>query len=236
MLPAIMDIRTDPISFAKGPERPQGYIKITDATVRSFPISSIQLADLGSSGFRRHSCDPKLFLVTPYLIRHAATLLVATLRQDVQAIRANLLASATTTTLRCNRRSLRRRATIQSYALPSLLVGAVCSSALDEEHAQIAVSALGDAAKDGAITCRHLLRHQPKPGSKITAFAKAAPLPTAATIALEMTGPIPGTVISCRQPSSARARASISSVTRSMRSSRFSQSATKVPDDPDHSG
>ena len=48
----------------------------------------------------------------------------------------------------------------------------------------------------------------------------AAPLPIAATIALEMIGPIPGTVISCWQPSSARARASISSVTLSMRSSR----------------
>jgi hypothetical protein len=39
-------------------------------------------------------------------------------------------------------------------------------------HAQIAISALGDAAKDRAITRRHLLRHQTKPWSKITPFRK----------------------------------------------------------------
>src|SRR5271157_2473359 len=38
----------------------------------------------------------------------------------------------------------------------------------------MAVSALGDTAKDGAITRRHLLRHQAKPGRKITAFAKGS--------------------------------------------------------------
>src|SRR5271166_4358326 len=32
----------------------------------------------------------------------------------------------------------------------------------------MAVSALGDTAKDGAITRRHSLRHQAKPGCKIT--------------------------------------------------------------------
>ena len=38
----------------------------------------------------------------------------------------------------------------------------------------MAVSALGDTAKDGAITRRHLLRHQAKPGSKVTSFAKGS--------------------------------------------------------------
>lgn len=38
----------------------------------------------------------------------------------------------------------------------------------------MAVSALGDAAKDGAIPRRHLLRHQAKPGSKVTPFAKGS--------------------------------------------------------------
>ena len=38
----------------------------------------------------------------------------------------------------------------------------------------MAVSALGDTAKDGAITRRHLLRHQAKPSRKITAFAKGS--------------------------------------------------------------
>jgi hypothetical protein len=35
-------------------------------------------------------------------------------------------------------------------------------------------------------------------------LAKAAPLAMAATIALAMSGPMPGTVISCRQPEEAR--------------------------------
>jgi hypothetical protein len=46
------------------------------------------------------------------------------------------------------------------------------AGALYEQHAQTAISALGDAAKNGAITGRHLLRHQTKPCSEITPFRK----------------------------------------------------------------
>jgi hypothetical protein len=46
--------------------------------------------------------------------------------------------------------------------------------------------------------------------------AKSPPLPIAATIALEMIGPIPGTVITLRQLSSLFANVSISSVTASI--------------------
>ena len=52
----------------------------------------------------------------------------------------------------------------------------------------------------------------------------ASPVPIAATIALEMIGPIPGTVITLRQQSSLFANASISSVTVSIRSSSRRQS------------
>ena len=45
-------------------------------------------------------------------------------------------------------------------------------------------------------------------------LANAAPLPIAATIALEMIGPMPGTVMTLRQLLSLFAKASISSVTR----------------------
>src|ERR1019366_8049682 len=41
------------------------------------------------------------------------------------------------------------------------------AGALYEEHAQIASSALRDAAKDDAITGRPLLRHQAKPCGKV---------------------------------------------------------------------
>ena len=51
------------------------------------------------------------------------------------------------------------------------------------------------------MTGRHLLRHEAEPGGKVASFGKTAPLAMATTIALAMSGPIPGTVISCRQAS-----------------------------------
>src|SRR6185295_1933523 len=48
------------------------------------------------------------------------------------------------------------------------------ASALDEEHTQIAISALRDAAKDRAITGRHLFRHQAKPRGKVSPFCKGS--------------------------------------------------------------
>ena len=108
------------------------------------------------------------------------------------------------------------------------------AGAFDEEHTQIAVCALRDAAKDGAITGRHLFRHQAKPSGKVSPFVKAVPLPTAATVALAMIGPMPGTLINCPQFTSVRARPSISSVTLSMRSSRYLQSSTVSSYDPEH--
>ena len=58
-------------------------------------------------------------------------------------------------------------------------------------------------------------------------LANAPPLPIAATIALEMIGPIPGTVITLRQLSSLFANVSISSVTASIRSSSCRQSVAR---------
>ena len=101
---------------------------------------------------------------------------------------------------------------------------------LHEERAQIAIATFGDAAKDGAITCRHLLRHQgPSQAAKSRPLATAPPLPMAATMALAMSGPMPGTVINWRQLSLPCARTSISSVTRWIRSSRRRQSPLLFP-------
>ena len=50
------------------------------------------------------------------------------------------------------------------------------ASALDEEHTQIAISALRDAAKDRAITGRHLFRHQAKPRGKVSPSSSASRL------------------------------------------------------------
>ena len=48
------------------------------------------------------------------------------------------------------------------------------ASALDEEHTQIAISALRDAAKDRAITGRHLFRHKANPRGKVSPSCKGS--------------------------------------------------------------
>ena len=48
------------------------------------------------------------------------------------------------------------------------------TSALDEEHPQIATTMLSDAAKYGAITSRHLPRYQAQPGGKVPPFCKGS--------------------------------------------------------------
>src|SRR5215831_794199 len=71
---------------------------------------------------------------------------------------------------------------------------------LNEQTAQIAIAAPGDAAEDRAVAGRYLFRHQPEPGTEVAALREGIAGAVAATIALEMIGPMPGTVISCSQP------------------------------------
>src|SRR5262245_4439032 len=92
---------------------------------------------------------------------------------------------------------------------------------LHEQCPQIFVGALGDFAQDRAIPSRLLLRHEPQPGADAPL---TAPLPIAATTALEMIEPTPGTVITRWQPSSCSASDSISADTAVMRSSNRRQS------------
>src|SRR5215831_21391935 len=68
---------------------------------------------------------------------------------------------------------------------------------------------------------------RPSQAEKSRPLANAAPLPIAATIALEMIGPMPGTVITLRQLSSLFASVPISSVTVSIRSSSRRQSLAR---------
>src|SRR5262249_11572567 len=63
--------------------------------------------------------------------------------------------------------------------------------------------------------------------AKSRPFVNASPLPIAATIALEMIGPIPGTPIKRSQPTSRRARTSISLDRSSIRSSSRRQSPAR---------
>jgi hypothetical protein len=103
------------------------------------------------------------------------------------------------------------------------------TSALDEEHPQIATTMLSDAAKYGAITSRHLPRYQAQPGGKVPPFCKGSSIADRSNHPLAMMGPKPGIVIRRPQFTSVSAKPSIS-VTVSIRSSRC------ISDDFDHAG
>ena len=81
---------------------------------------------------------------------------------------------------------------------------------LHKQNAQVAVAPLRYLAEDGAIPGRDLLRYKAQPSGKVAAFRERSPVPIAATIALEMIGPMPGTLTSRSQPASCRASAVIS--------------------------
>ena len=95
---------------------------------------------------------------------------------------------------------------------------------LHEQRPQVLVAALGDLTQDRAIPRRLLLGTSPSQAPKSRPCLNPLPLPIAATTALEMIGPTPGTVINRWQLSSCCASASISAETLSMRSSSRRQS------------
>src|SRR5262249_22045079 len=92
-------------------------------------------------------------------------------------------------------------------ALPALGLNQYNPRRLDEQNPQVAIA-----------TLRYLAMRSPveiclgtAPAKRRTRpLANASPLPIAAAIALEMIGPIPGTLIGRSQPASRRAIASIS--------------------------
>ena len=70
---------------------------------------------------------------------------------------------------------------------------------LDEHDAQLAIATLGYLAQDSAVAGRDLFGDKPQPSGKVTAFGEPTSRPIAATIALKMIGPTPGTLISGAQ-------------------------------------
>ena len=141
-----------------------------------------------------------------------------------------MLASAIVRMLRCRRRGRSREPGSKALLFPTLASEQNGAGALDEEHTQIAVSAPSlmrpRIVRSPVDICFATV---PSHAAKSRPFCKAAPLPIAATMALAMIGPMPGTLINCPQFTSVRARASISSVTCSIRSSRYFQSSTVSP-------
>ena len=71
------------------------------------------------------------------------------------------------------------------------------ASGLHEEHAKVAIAALGDTPEDRSIPVDICFGTRPSQAAKSRPRVKAIPLPIAATTALEMIGPMPGIVIKC---------------------------------------
>ena len=102
------------------------------------------------------------------------------------------------------------------------------ASALHEQRAQIAIAALADAAEDRPIARRYLLRYQTEPSRQShDPWQTRCHCQWLLPLRWRMIGPMPGTVINCRQPSVPCASSSISSVTCSIRSSRRRQSSLR---------
>src|SRR6516225_9146 len=117
---------------------------------------------------------------------------------------------------------LRRRREPRAEAISGPVVRAhqqhLCC--LDQQRAQIFAASLGNAAKDGPAPPLYCRGTSPSQAAKSRPRSKASPPPIAATIAVEISGPTPGTLINCRHLASDRLRISISPVTVSIRSSR----------------
>ncbi len=82
---------------------------------------------------------------------------------------------------------------------------------MDEHAAQIFVAPLADAQQSGLTASGALLGTRPSQAAKSRPLRKAAPLPMAATVAVEASGPTPGICRSRWQLASALAMRSISS-------------------------
>jgi hypothetical protein len=74
----------------------------------------------------------------------------------------------------------------------------------DEQDMEVAIAALGYLAEERSPV-EICLGTSPSQAAKSRPFVNASPVPIAATIALEMIGPIPGTLIKRSQPASRHA-------------------------------
>src|SRR6266581_3509694 len=91
---------------------------------------------------------------------------------------------------------------LEPVALPALGLDQHNPRRLDEQGPQVAIATLRYLAEDRAIPVEICLGTSPSQAAKARPLANASPAPMAATIALEMIGPIPGTLISRSQPAS----------------------------------
>src|SRR4029450_12575784 len=174
MLLAIMENSARAISLA---DRPQRAIRVTSVrTRREDPtsISSHPLADLGREA------------LSNYILSRAG-------RSDRLSggDRPRLEAPATSQNAPCDARQLvgerdRQHIVVQPpfgsldpgfepVALPALWPDQDDPGSLDEQHAQVAIAALGYLAKDRAVPRRDLPRDQPQPSGEVAALLERIP-------------------------------------------------------------
>src|SRR5262249_42415193 len=141
-------------------------------------------------------------------------------------MRASLLARAIASMLRCSRLDA---CSIQGHKLRIAAFGrranttcAACTNSV-RRYLLPRLEILPRIVRSPVDSC---FGTSPSQAPKSRPWVKPAPLPIAATMALEMIGPTPGTVITRWQPSSCCASASISADTAAMRSSNRRQSWT----------
>ncbi len=96
----------------------------------------------------------------------AAASNTAPCRSTTHAMRASLLAKATTAAFLCIRVNSPHSQLPRGVA-PAASVGRTGSSAVDEQLSQILVAAFGDADQPGLAAGRHLTRHQSEPSREI---------------------------------------------------------------------
>src|SRR5215470_20198682 len=116
---------------------------------------------------------------------------------------------------------------LEPITLPDLRLDQDDPSGLDKQNAQVAIALFGYLTEDRAVSSRDLPRHQSEQAPKSRPLENTAPLPIAATIALEMIGPMPGTVINRLHPGSWLATIWISPDRLWIRSSSRRQSAAR---------
>ena len=99
---------------------------------------------------------------------------------------------------------------LESMTIPALRFDQHHPRGLHEQNTEVAVAPLRYLAEDSAVARGDLFGTRPSQAAKSRPLEKTSPAPIAATIALEIIGPMPGTLISRSQPASCRARTAIS--------------------------
>src|SRR6266513_1486073 len=162
-----------------GPEGRTGHL-ITNVLVRPFSISSFRLADLSgkaNSCFRDQFEPSAIPLVNLSVLISGCCLgkarfIAALLCQHGPSDPRQLVGESRGQHVRMQAHSGASEPDPEAVLRPVRRPQQNDPGCLDEEHAQVAVAALGDAPEDGSVSRRQLLRDETNPGRKIPPFGE----------------------------------------------------------------